>query len=137
MFGHQPPVDFLIASCLMLHRSIDSVHSPIATLSTDTEAYQKLRLGMAPFHKWLPIISSFINIKITLANPFFQSKIKRNFFLPKFSEACIKNNYKLAGIYEKDLFTVPKFGQHSGHIRSVISYCKILGQETKFVLSLV
>ena len=45
---------------------------------------------MAPFHKWLPIISSFINIKITLANLFFESKIKRNFYFQSLVRPALK-----------------------------------------------
>ena len=33
-----------------------------------------------PFHKWLPVINSFVSIKISLTNLVFELIIKKNFY---------------------------------------------------------
>jgi len=33
-----------------------------------------------PFHKWLPIITSFVSIKISLTNLVFELLIQKNFY---------------------------------------------------------
>ena len=46
--------------------------------------HEYLRRGLAnridPFHKWLPIINSFVIIKISLTNLVFELTIQKNFY---------------------------------------------------------
>ena len=42
--------------------------------------FARVAFGIDPFHKWLPIINSFVSIKISLTNLVFELIIQKNFY---------------------------------------------------------
>ena len=68
----------------------------------------RLSREIDPFHKWLPIMNSFVIIKISLTNLVFELIIQKDFCLQTSLVRLIykiQKNFKLAAIYEKGLFS--------------------------------